>query len=961
MPKLASWASTWAHKALKRSTSAPGVNLSLHGLLRDALLQHASQLAHVTSNAFLTYSRILCAHCLYRAEASEIRPSENWLLLKALCTLFQIDCGYSSALLHHIVSLLKSQPNSSKEDRNRLLTVFGRQIRDSALPPPEVHKIVQMALGAIPKNLLNTKNKEMVETGHMWARIAQHKKDAFPPTLIPELQRSLDAVSLPNLLSSKNSVSTCATLVDMAFRFVIALERQGKMNQHSKALRASILRIYELINANINVIRKAQPIELLECKLMRALAAIQFEKIFPALVGILEDDTGNNGIELKREALKCLIRRMIQHPQDEVLRKALENASRKFLDTAIQSPLKALCSQIVTYVSNCDVNQCLPIPTITETNGAGGDSFGFSSSLFSLHTLDDGFRLSPLKTMSITCSECLDELEDVSTEQGTENSSTLCSGPAAVTYFTDFFDSMTTFERELETLNRYPMSVLTQLEKLADFPDQQDGAFLGALQETLVRQLQNPEEGTHTGLLQWVNAFHTRPVAQKELILCVLRAPTLLSNPLFLYHLSRVSLGFQVASASISMLYAQQYAQATQQEQFRQSAPPTDLNASDMEVNLNGQENLKKRKEMALKMIDDLEFSEGYAEKRFSREVDSSSSLLPDESTHTIPASVNHAEEPAQTAKRTTRSQAKLPKSSASSSSDSAKKTSKKAEKRTSSTTHPDAVHLSDSPISSAVSPSITSKSEGKKAKSTGSAKKTATSKEKTRTPRKREVCNLWLQHRCYKGDDCPYLHAGVQLTFDTICKFHRTGNCTKGAACPYSHDLKSEACFNLVSTGTCKYGDRCAYSHDAGKVQIAKAQADAKKRLEDEEEEKAKKDAQLPFAQHIVPILFQPDYMRPSEGFGVGDTNSDMEVTMEKSLRETTQNSETSTHVDTTSASEVTLAYVPPTLSAIPLEFGKRDTLPISSLPTSLPLPLTAPTLLSPTPPKPLSLDSNR
>lgn len=954
MPQLAHWASDWAQKAIKCSTSSPRFNLGVHRLLRAALLEHSTQIANITSCAFLTYSRIVCGLCLYRAETKEIRPEENWQLLKTLATLFQLDTGYSSALMHHIISLLKSQPNSAKEDRNRLLIAFGRFFRDSSISPSECSQILKLCMSAIPKNLIDTPSKEMMETGHMWARIAQKKIDQIPQNFIPEIQRALDAISLPTILSSKNAVSACTSLVDIAFRLIVALESEKRKTM---PLRASLLRIYSHLTCNLNAIRKVQSIDTLECTLMRALSAISFEKIFPTITSVLEDATGNSSNNLKKEALKCLFRRMIQNPEDETLRKTLWTSARQFLlDCGLQSPLRPLCSQIVTYARYCDVTLCLPLPMITEPNDAGPDFVGFSSSLFSLRTLRDDFHISPLKTLTITCRADNAGCGEDTTAIDGEND----FGPTSVSSFSDFFDSMTNFENELETLNRYPMSVLTQIEKLADFPDQQDSAFLGSLQETLLHQLQNPEEGTHNGLLAWVSTFHARPVAQKELILCVLRAPTLLSNPLFLYHLSRVSLGFQVASASISMFYAQQYAHASQMALSTNPQPFDSSNSTDLDTSKDEQENLKKRKEMALKMIDDLEFTEGNAQKRFSPGLVSQAPSIPDKSSHMDVDSVNLENNGDQSAKRTTRSQAKKAKAASSVSASSPQKSSNKSSKRTSASVSADQIEgekaLEHSSVSSVASDLSPTKSDKKKSKLTASSKKTA------KAPRKREICKLWQQHRCYKGDDCPYLHEGAQLTFDTICKFHRTGNCTKGSACPYSHDLKSEACNNLVSTGNCKFGDRCAYSHEASKVEMAKSQAEARRRQEEEEEQKISKESQLPFAQHIVPILFQPDYMRPNQSFGYTEEITQDEHDGQTGTQESRIDTGTSAPEVPSTTQNITHAYVPPTLASLSIDSTahiKRTAISIAPLPTAVPLPLTSPTLIPLAPPKPLTDDS--
>jgi len=891
-----------------------------------------------------------------------------------------MDNGYSAALMHHIISLLKLQPNSMNEDRNRLLIMFGRLIRDTSISTQDCNALVQNCLFMIPTRLVNTKHKELLETGHMWARIAQSKLGLVPQTLTTELLRSLQSISLPNLMASKNNIVTCTSLVDIAFRFVIGLETTRRWEKESKALRASILRIHEMLYSNINVIRKVQPISDLERKIITALSSIWFEHFFPTLQRILEDSTGLYATVLKKEALKCLFRRMIQHPNDDTLRTVLHDASRNFLSTAPHSPLHGLCSQIVAYICLGDVNLCLPIPLVTEVKGAGTSLSELSSSLFSIASLKDGFHVSALSTLRLFCSG--DEMvvgDEISTQDvggGLDG-----SGPDSALLLSEFFDSMTNFENVLETLNRYPMTVLTQVEKLADFPDQQDGAFLSSLQETLLHQLEHPEEGTHTGLLQWVSGFHARPAAQKELVLCVLRSPTLLSNPLFLYHLSRVSLGFQVASSSSAMLYTPQYARSIPAGDVpRQPSQLSQLSAlteGTMDVHVIEQENLKKRKEMALRMIDDLDVEEGTSPKRVSRDIDTSHLSNSHVSSKTSTASHDIGGESNKALKRTTRSQTKsaMPAASSSSASVSAKTssvanmTSKKSEKRPGSDggSARDAVEVveTDSSSPSVLPSSGTSPLEKKKSKATGSGKKASIHREKVKSSRKKEVCNLWIQHRCYKGDDCPYLHEGTQMTFDTICKFHRTGNCNKGAMCPFSHDLKSEACNNLVSNGTCKFGDRCAYSHDSAKIQTAKSQAEAKRKQEEEEKEKAAKDAQLPFAQHIVPILFQPDFMRPTdEGIVSGNTSIGVQEEARHTSQESNHSSTTPTLENPKPMADISHAYVPPTLASLTVQLDSiaqsKRTSQLITIP-AVPVPLIPPSLVTLKPPRPLTNDSSR
>lgn len=81
----------------------------------------------------------------------------------------------------------------------------------------------------------------------------------------------------------------------------------------------------------------------------------------------------------------------------------------------------------------------------------------------------------------------------------------------------------------------------------------------------------------------------------------------------------------------------------------------------------------------------------------------------------------------------------------------------------------------------------------------------------KSKTP----VCKKWIVGKCYKKEECPFLHQGEQIKSSEICKFYRTGSCSRGDKCLYSHDLKSEACKFLAIRGACGKGDECPYSHD--------------------------------------------------------------------------------------------------------------------------------------------------
>lgn len=92
----------------------------------------------------------------------------------------------------------------------------------------------------------------------------------------------------------------------------------------------------------------------------------------------------------------------------------------------------------------------------------------------------------------------------------------------------------------------------------------------------------------------------------------------------------------------------------------------------------------------------------------------------------------------------------------------------------------------------------------------------------KPKKPQEMPVCKRWIIGKCYKKDECPFLHQGEQLKSNEICKFYRTGSCSRGDSCLFSHDLKSEACKFLVTRGVCGKKEECSYSHDPELIQRA-------------------------------------------------------------------------------------------------------------------------------------------
>lgn len=117
--------------------------------------------------------------------------------------------------------------------------------------------------------------------------------------------------------------------------------------------------------------------------------------------------------------------------------------------------------------------------------------------------------------------------------------------------------------------------------------------------------------------------------------------------------------------------------------------------------------------------------------------------------------------------------------------------------------------------------------------------------------PKEIPVCRRWINGKCYKREECPFLHQGEQIKSSEICKFFRTGNCSRGLDCLYSHNLKSEACKFLSLRGQCGKGEDCPYSHEPQDIQ--KAIEIHKQKLE---EQKRMEENSLPIPKHITENL---------------------------------------------------------------------------------------------------------
>jgi hypothetical protein len=82
-------------------------------------------------------------------------------------------------------------------------------------------------------------------------------------------------------------------------------------------------------------------------------------------------------------------------------------------------------------------------------------------------------------------------------------------------------------------------------------------------------------------------------------------------------------------------------------------------------------------------------------------------------------------------------------------------------------------------------------------------------------TPRKRQICNYYVNGACHKDDQCTYSHDVQQVRKLELCKYFMTNNCFKGDDCLYSHDLKSSPCKFFHAIGYCDKGEACKFSHN--------------------------------------------------------------------------------------------------------------------------------------------------
>jgi hypothetical protein len=710
------------------------------------------------------------------------------------------------------------------EARCELLKVAANFLRDSG---SEISQILKSIIQSIPATAISTFTKELQETGPMWSRIAQTKFALVPPKFLANLLSSLVSMTLPKLLATRTSAAHCSLLLRCASGIV-----RGMPTDHPDfaAFKTNIIRIYDLIATQSDALSKFPSKDQLECSALKALAAADLSSSFARLKSVIEDSSKKWSNFAKKLALRLVLTLSASHT---ILKKVLFSAAGRFCDSNPNSGYFGFCQGIKNISASDYLQNSASLETAEE---AELDLFyKFQANTFS--STDWHAVIDPRASLNIVFSS----QDDLNHQDKVE------SPIAGLDPLTAEFESYSSFETTLELFNSLSMAVLQKLDSLATIPDQHSPEMIADLRTSLEYCHLHPEQGSHSGLLQYVTNFVRRPSPHRELIIAVVKFPSLLGDALFLYHLSRTSLGFAALSAnamagltapfvhattplhqsnsstitapidttSSSSTYQQNHVDTSETHSGLTTLNESMHSTSEMDISTGESEdahsNLKKRKELALKMIDDL------------------------------------VEETVPEPKRATPLEASTPKKSPTSQKATSSKKSGKKSANTSSTesiTHPDEG-----------SANLISKS----AKKTRVKKSASASTPKRSAPKPKQVCNLWIQHKCFKGDDCTFLHEGTQMSFDTICKFFRTGSCTKGDSCPFSHDLKSEACTNMVNTNTCKFGERCLYSHDASKVGKAKIELEKRKNEEKVRQDEIARETQLPFMQHVVPLSFNP------------------------------------------------------------------------------------------------------
>lgn len=880
---IAHWAVPWVQQAVIGLSPRVETCAVPKRILHHAIVDNGSQMAFLGSIHANTRSRIMSIACLRLKTGSSMPSSEMLSLLETLGTLSLIDNGYVYSWTHYVISLLSGQPKALDGQRTAVLKIVGRILALSSISDQELRELANNCIKTIPKKLKATLSNEILVTGLLWARIADTKVGLLPQDLIAELPNIMASYSLPKIIASRESVQNCTIVCDLALRIVLALEKRQKSKPASLILRTPLLKLCETVWTNIETIRKISHSEQLEKLAIRVLASLNFENFMNRILAILEEADGYWSALLKKEALKCLFQRVLADQGDEELRKSLVEAASDFLSRSSQSPLHKLCSRIVSLGSPIDPFRGLLLPFSAGSLISSWSAFSDTSlNLESTSTMGESSITCRIR---ISCPESDAKASSIlnGSNEGLESSVVpVISEHDPLALFTRFFDELASADSVLEVFNKYPLHVL---EKLDEFLNRSSSTEKRENLDELARILQHHRESkdlsAQSGWFKYYQRFESRPKAQKEVALLILAEPKLLSHSFLLYHLHRLAPSSPLPSLALNVSSSQELRSSTlglATEEPISNPPHSSSNGISLHISASRtldmeQENLKKRKELALKMIDDLENEESICKKNAPLEASSPSTSVAALESSASPVDIiilrEEPEEASTTSPRVTRSRAK---SVAAKTTASAKKSgSKKANNGNivsdiNMAVDDDGESISEVNVGDAniakngnAAKKGASKGDKKKNDAKKKEKKGEKVEKKKKEAQKRPVCNHWLQHRCYKGSDCPFLHEGTQLTYDTICKFFRTGNCTKGTACPYSHDLKSEACFNLVSTDHCKFGDRCLYSHDPIKIASAKATLETRRKEEEALKAEQEKEKTLSFVDHLVPISFQP------------------------------------------------------------------------------------------------------
>lgn len=792
--------------------------------LRQAVANSAPRLAHIGSYAFREYSRLICMLCLCRLRAESNSAAENWRILKALSILYSIDGGYTTALCYYIADRLANSSSTSGE-RRKLFKFFGSILRHAPLPPETILSLAERASSAIAPVDSSVNGTKLPDSAPMWTKFDSRNFTLIPSAVIDSLQTALAEFSLPKLLVSRNAVSTCTELLECAANTL------GTDSPSLSGIRTEVLRLFDIISSKSKQLSKFSTAESLQHYGIRAIGALDVKTAFPLLKAVIEDTSDVWHVESKKQAIKYLLRFERSGRTENALSNVLRKSCADYLDACVHSPLADVCK---TVLEECSQRR----PLILRSHSS----------------LD--IPIDPRSTLQIALSETQ-----------SKNTAPLLSEPSldekmrCVSKMRSYYEDMTKFEAALEAFTRYKMTTLQRIARLVDRPDQHDPASLLELQHALEDEQLHPDSvGTHHGLLPLVQAVVALPNAQKELILSILRQPRLLGDPLFLYHLSRVCVGFAVIASATTYISLESHLQihptTTTIEKKSTSTlsgiSPVSVPVIPLQTRLPSAPlpSTSSHIQVPTPMLDQTTAANHTLPQPGSSAIDiDDPNALP-----TLDSSVTSEDTPAAVSDNFRKRKEKaLRMIEGLDESDEAPPSPKRAPPAP-----PDASN--EEPASSQAT------SKNKKAKKV-TAKTTATKEAKTKKTGKKsaskqkiktQVCKLWIQHRCFQGDDCSFLHEGEQAKFDEICRFFRTGSCTKGDACPYSHDLKSEACNNMVRFGVCKFAERCAYSHEENKIQAAKAALAAKQLEEAKRLEEEQKATQLTFAQHLIPITPQ-------------------------------------------------------------------------------------------------------